>query len=117
YATATGMDPEKIVGHSRLQLLMKAPQPGGVVSSHIDDLMAHRPFRDFIYEARHGNPKCRWVSISGSPRFDAQGRFIGYRGFGRNVTPILSMQATGVGADDYKERELELARAKQQAEM
>ncbi|MEO3389217.1 PAS-domain containing protein [Mesorhizobium sp. CAU 1741] len=91
YVAATGMDPRKILGRSRLQLLMKAPQPGGGVSGHLDDLMAHRPFRDFIYEARHGNPGCRWVSVSGVPCFDAQGRFTGYKGTGRNVTAILSV--------------------------
>jgi PAS domain S-box-containing protein len=30
----------------------------------------------------------RWISVSGDPSFDAQGRFTGYRGTGRDVTEL-----------------------------
>ena len=33
-----------------------------------------------------GRPECRWVSITGYPRFDGDGTFVGYRGIARNVT-------------------------------
>jgi signal transduction histidine kinase len=33
-----------------------------------------------------GDGKFLWVSISGIPRFDGQGRFIGYHGVGRDIT-------------------------------
>lgn len=89
YFGITGVDPAGILGRSRLQLLMKAPQPGKGVTGHLDDLLAHRPFRHFVYELLDGNEQCRWISVSGVPRFNADGQFLGYRGVGRNVTPML----------------------------
>ena len=55
-------------------------------AAHLDDLENHRPFRDFIM--RKVTPDGREVvaAISGEPVFDAQGRFRGYWGVGRNVT-------------------------------
>jgi PAS domain S-box-containing protein len=91
YLEVTGADPATILGRSRLQLLMKAPQPGKGVTAHLDDLMAKRPFRHFVYETRDGSEKCRWISVSGVPRFDPAGQFLGYTGVGRNVTPMLSV--------------------------
>lgn len=55
-------------------------------ASHRADLEAHRPFRGFEFAIRSGNRTLRWVSISGLPRFDAEGRFLGYHGVGRDIT-------------------------------
>jgi PAS domain S-box-containing protein len=55
-------------------------------AAHRADLDARRPFRGFEYAIRAGNRTLRWVSISGLPRFDAQGQFIGYHGVGRDIT-------------------------------
>ena len=57
-------------------------------AAHLEDLQAHRPFRDFVYELKGGRADCRWVLITGFPRFDGEGRFAGYRGIGRNVTAL-----------------------------
>jgi signal transduction histidine kinase len=53
---------------------------------HRAQLEAHEPFRDF--EIRNVAPDGRqqFLSISGEPVFDDDGRFAGYRGIGRNVT-------------------------------
>jgi PAS domain-containing protein len=49
-------------------------------------LDAHLPFRDFeIARPASGNRK-RYVSVSGLPMFDETGRFIGYRGVGRDIS-------------------------------
>jgi PAS domain S-box-containing protein len=55
-------------------------------AAHRADLQAHRPFRSFEFALRSGQRTLRWVSISGLPRFDAQGAFIGYHGVGRDIT-------------------------------
>ncbi|WP_457939442.1 PAS-domain containing protein [Mesorhizobium sp. 10J20-29] len=34
--------------------------------------------------------ECRWVSVSGTPRFDEDGNFLGYRGVGHNVTGLAA---------------------------
>jgi PAS domain S-box-containing protein len=55
-------------------------------AAHRAELDAHRPFRGFEFAIRGGQRTLRWVSISGLPRFDAQGAFIGYHGVGRDIT-------------------------------
>ncbi|MEF7616806.1 ATP-binding protein [Aquincola sp. MAHUQ-54] len=53
---------------------------------HRDDLDAHRPFGSFEYAVRVPGRSVRWVSVSGQPRHDEQGRFVGYQGVGRDIT-------------------------------
>ncbi|TKT75502.1 response regulator [Aquamicrobium sp. LC103] len=92
-----------VIGKWRLETLMKA-KSGDHPSVQLADLRAGRPFRGFIHEFGQGGEACRWLSISGAPRFDASGRFLGYRGTGSNVTALLSL------------RESALAEATEQAE-
>src|SRR5436305_7476015 len=49
-------------------------------------LERHEPFRDFEMQRPAPNDGSRWLSISGEPVFDADGRFRGYRGIGRDIT-------------------------------
>ncbi|MEQ9172873.1 MAG: PAS-domain containing protein [Rhodospirillales bacterium] len=53
---------------------------------HLDDLAAHRPFKDFRYDIRPPGADLRHISISGKPIFGPDGRFLGYRGVGRDLT-------------------------------
>jgi diguanylate cyclase (GGDEF)-like protein/PAS domain S-box-containing protein len=58
-----------------------------------EDWAAHRaaldrrePFRDLQLRRRGENGESVVISVSGKPVYDAQGRFTGYRGVGRNIT-------------------------------
>ncbi len=53
---------------------------------------ARQPFRDVEYVRTTPNGRRR-VQISALPRFDAAGRFLGYRGVGRDVTALRRYQA------------------------
>ena len=53
---------------------------------HRADLEAHRPFRGFEFVIRRAARGALWVSISGLPRHDEKGEFIGYHGVGRDIT-------------------------------
>ena len=53
---------------------------------HHDDLAVSRPFRDFRYWLVVANRPPRWISVSGSPRYDSTGQFVGYRGVGTDMT-------------------------------
>jgi len=55
-------------------------------TAHRADLDAHRAFRGFEFAIRSNGRTLRWVSISGLPRFDAHGTFLGYHGVGRDIT-------------------------------
>ncbi|MYM80569.1 response regulator [Duganella sp. FT50W] len=53
----------------------------------LDRLIAGRePFIDFIYHRTQVNGERQYLQVSGEPRFDEAGRFIGYRGIGIDIT-------------------------------
>ena len=56
---------------------------------HRSMLDAHQPFRDFIYPAVRFDGSLMYVKVSGKPRFDAKGAFLGYRGTGNDVTAAV----------------------------
>jgi signal transduction histidine kinase len=50
------------------------------------EMLARRPFRDFRDRETDLDGRPHHVSINGNPVFDNTGRFVGYRGTGREVT-------------------------------
>jgi PAS domain S-box-containing protein len=86
----TGLDPEAVLGRSRVSLLKAVARSSKNFAAHLQDLEARRPFRDFVYEVSGTREICRWVSISGFPRYSPDGVFVGYRGTAKNVTQILA---------------------------
>jgi PAS domain S-box-containing protein len=62
-------------------------------AEHRADLEARRPFRSLQFEINAGAGRWLWISISGMPRFDAAGRFVGYHGVGRDITSRQQAQA------------------------
>jgi PAS domain S-box-containing protein len=57
--------------------------------AHIDVLNDHKPFRNFIYQLRLRDGTTMYAAVSGIPRFDADGRFLGYRGGASDVTAVV----------------------------
>jgi len=55
---------------------------------HRAQLERHEPFRDFEMQRPDRQGRLHWVSISGDPVFDEEGRFRGYRGVGRDITDV-----------------------------
>lgn len=51
-----------------------------------ETLTARKPFRDFEYQRRAADGQIRYISLSGTPLFDENGVFRGYRGIGRDIT-------------------------------
>jgi PAS domain S-box-containing protein len=57
---------------------------------HMADLDAHKPFRDFRYRATNSIDGSEvYIATSGKPLFDPQGRFLGYRGVGSDITAAV----------------------------
>jgi PAS domain S-box-containing protein len=54
--------------------------------AHRARLAARQPFYDFEYLRPSADGQLRWVSVSGEPVYDTQGRFRGYRGIGKDIT-------------------------------
>ena len=74
------------LGRRRWEMPGAAPL-SGTWEDHLAVLESRRPFRNFEY--RHAKPSegsAVYVSATGEPMFDAEGRFIGYRGTARDIT-------------------------------
>ena len=81
---ATGLDVERMIGLTRAEVLAQAAEHSDI-EGHLADLAARRPFRNFVYWTKESYGR-RCISTSGKPVFDEQGRFLGYRGAGSDVT-------------------------------
>ena len=81
-----GLDPSAYLGRKRWD------QPALNLSEsdwarHRAQLERHEPFRDFEMQRLSAAGGTLWLSVSGEPVFDPGGRFRGYRGIGRDITP------------------------------
>ncbi|MFK7792347.1 MAG: EAL domain-containing protein [Devosiaceae bacterium] len=77
------------IGKTRRDMdLMDEDRP--LIEAHFEDLDAHRPFTDLVYRLQFDKEDIRSIQISGKPRFDADGRFLGYRGTARNITQSVA---------------------------
>jgi len=79
-----GVQPESFIGKSRWDAPMMVGDEA--LAAHKVLLEARKPFRDFVYARSTADARQGFVSISGTPLFDANGRFLGYRGVGRDIT-------------------------------
>ncbi|WP_244467861.1 PAS domain-containing hybrid sensor histidine kinase/response regulator [Nitratireductor soli] len=85
----TGLDRNRLIGQSRVVPTKTGPHGAADVAAYERLLAERRPFQHFIHEITEADAACRFVSISGTPRFDDEGLFVGYRGLGSNVTPLM----------------------------
>jgi diguanylate cyclase (GGDEF)-like protein/PAS domain S-box-containing protein len=92
FQEVTGIAPERLLGRTRTQVYGPSPDDPNW-RQHIADLEARRPFRDFEFSSEGLPGPTRYYKISGVPVFDAQGRFAGYRGMGKEVTAQHQMEA------------------------
>ncbi len=98
----TGLAPEWHYGKTREDLLGDGYDQQ-IWADHLQTLQDCEPFRDFVYRRVGPGAEPQWLSSSGSPVFAADGRFLGYRGVGSDVTA-------------QKEAEIALREAKENAE-
>ncbi|HTQ76305.1 MAG TPA: EAL domain-containing protein [Burkholderiales bacterium] len=76
---------EALIGKTRWEL--PAPNTSEADwAAHRALLDAHQPFRDWEWQRVDQDGNVKVASISGRPIFDAEGRFRGYRGIGRDIT-------------------------------
>jgi PAS domain S-box-containing protein len=83
----TGTNSDLMIGKTRQQLHLESGEPlTQEWQQHLSDLEAHQPFSDFEFARIHSNGDLRYISLSGKPRFDNAGKFLGYRGIGRDIS-------------------------------
>ena len=84
-AALTGYSGESSLGKTRWEIANMTPLTCSW-AEHQAVLAAREPFRDLECHRVGPDGTVRYLSMSGAPIFDAQGRFGGYRGIGRNIT-------------------------------
>src|SRR5260221_14018297 len=77
---------EGSIGKTREELGNKSTPVSLSWVEHEAVLAARQPFHDFEYSRLDPDGINRYVSVSGAPIFDEDGRFKGYHGVGRNIT-------------------------------
>lgn len=84
--------PDAVIGKRRWELDYDNLTPD-MWEEHIAALRAHKPFRNLILQRRQADGSPHVVRVSGSPKFDVEGRFIGYRGTGADITNAFQAES------------------------
>src|SRR5262245_2157667 len=87
----TGDTPDSSFGKKRWELTNITPLSCSW-AEHQAVLSARQPFRDFEYSRLAPDGATRYVSVSGVPIFDDEGRFKGYQGVARNITERMEAE-------------------------
>ena len=82
----SGFDSKNYLGKTRWDGGGEPVGDGGSWDQHKATLKARRPFTDFVFKRSDSNGELRYISSSGQPVLDDQGRFRGYRGIAKDVT-------------------------------
>jgi len=91
FETTLGRNPDNMIGKRRWDVANETMEVDPEQwEAHIADLTAHRPFRDFKYWISDDSGRPKWIKVSGIPRYDANGIFLGYRGTGTDVTSAVA---------------------------
>ncbi len=101
--TRLGIDPAGRIGVTRWDFATDVEEEPEKWRLHVATLEAHQPFRGFVYRTAGADGSVAHTSTSGKPVFDADGRFLGYRGVSTDVTAAVRAEQV--------ERALHLAQA------
>jgi signal transduction histidine kinase len=82
-----------VIGRNRIDVISRLI-PNAQLAAHMQDIERRLEFRDFMYGSPSEDGEIRFSSVSGRPFYDAQGRFQGYRGVGRDVTEEVRNRET-----------------------
>jgi diguanylate cyclase (GGDEF)-like protein/PAS domain S-box-containing protein len=83
--------PGSQIGKTRWEIPSTRPDAAGW-AAHRATLEGHLPFQDFEFARIDRDGVEREFVISGEPVFDEEGRFLGYRGIGREVTALRAAE-------------------------
>ncbi len=85
FSSGTGLSQGALLGKTREESGNPGVPPE-IWDMHLENLAAHRPFREFLLPRPQSDGTTVWVSVSGIPKFDAAGTFLGFRGAVKNIS-------------------------------
>ncbi len=86
FTDVTGVSSDWLLGKTRQVSEIENRADPNAYRQHLKDLAAHRPFRNFVHSRERSEGELVYLSISGVPVFDEDGKFCGYRGIGTDIT-------------------------------
>ena len=97
---AYGMDDTGIVGKTPWEVADADAERHPAWRRHREDLLAHRPFRDFRVTRELADGRVRHLRISGVPIFGENGHFYGYRGTTTDETEVVEARERAEHAEE-----------------
>lgn len=94
FVAVTGLPINQFLGKTRAETGLERDIEPKIWRQHLEDLAEHRPFRNFDHPRTRPDNKIIYLSVSGTPIFDGQGTFKGYRGIGRDITKRIEAEKT-----------------------
>ena len=91
FEKGTGVPVARRIGASRLDITRDHDPDNPNWDSHLRVVAERLPFRDFVMAVRFED-RIRHLNVSAKPVFDADGRFLGYRGTSRDVTSQIEAE-------------------------
>ncbi len=85
FETITGWKPDSVLG-KQFEEICAENNFGGDVEVYCARMKNREPFRGIEFWKENDNVDRQWLTISGHPVFNADGRFLGYRGMGSDKT-------------------------------
>ncbi|OGB34356.1 MAG: hypothetical protein A3F78_06735 [Burkholderiales bacterium RIFCSPLOWO2_12_FULL_61_40] len=82
----TGLPSSAALGRTRWDGLGKERLGHIDWEAHQQQLFAHQPIRNFEYPSRRPDGRMVWFRVSGAPRYDDSGAFIGYYGIAADIS-------------------------------
>jgi PAS domain S-box-containing protein len=98
----------RFIGSYRWELAADREDEPEKWRTHLAILDAHQPFRSFKYRIARPDGSALYMSASGKPFFDAEGKFLGYRGTAADVTAEVRAEQAELA---LREAQLALAHA------
>lgn len=86
FAETTGFAPQDLIRRSGIRHLATSVVGTADRDEFLARLDAFQPFRNLICRIERPDADPAWISVSGEPRFDRAGAFLGYSGQGREIT-------------------------------
>jgi len=88
----TGISPDDLLGKSRAELADAEMRETDYWHQHWSAVQAHESFRNFQYSMLRPDGSEANIALSGTPIFDGQGLFLGYRGVGADVSRLIEAE-------------------------
>ena len=103
FEAVSGVSPTKLLGKTRAETGIPN-LPAEAFNEHLRTLESRQAFRDFVHPRDKDDGTRVWLSVSGKPVFSPDGKFLGYRGSGSDITALHEAQQELIEAKEDAEQ-------------